>query len=315
MQSDRTRPKIRAEVSVTNVVITFSLGRQINLKFCGSIPNTSARLGQFPALQVYFKMPDGRHSTVLVFRTATVTVPGSRSEVDALLCAQRVRLFFERRASDNYKCFGWPTCGRLTREQGTYFDFRNYRTVNVVTTIRTNRGIDLDALAQDTDGHTIYQPDLFSAAKYRPNDKHIFGTKINFFETRAFNVMGAQDLEQAIAAARCALERIYKHWRDDVHPHPNARYISRLRRFSANTSTALECFDYCEPLPLVPMSPAITSDIVIANKSKRKHPDNSPPTNNESSLGDDTVGHLSLEYGMAPSDFINNFVNVLENTI
>lgn len=276
---------MRAELTVTNVVITVVLGGLVNLKLFGSIPNTDARLGQFPALQVHFK--DGRHSTVLIFRTSTMTVPGNRSQCAALLCAQSVRIFLERLATDNYRsehyrAMGWPR-HRLTREQGTFFEFRNYRIVNVVVTVRTSRGINLDSLSRETDGYTIYQPDLFSAAKYQPDNEHFYGCCINYFETGRFNVMGAHNLSHAIKVARIALARIYNHWRDDVHPNPNARYISRMRRYGDAESSQ--------------------QSVVAPRKGKRR--DDGEQAITSSGSTDERVTQLAEEYGMQPDAFLD----------
>jgi TATA-box binding protein (TBP) (component of TFIID and TFIIIB) len=296
------REKIRAEVTVTNVVITVVLGGLVNLKLFGSIPNTDARLGQFPALQVHFK--DGRLSTVLIFRTSTMTVPGNRSQRAALLCAQSVRIFLERLATNNYRCehyrtLGWPH-RRLTREEGTFFEFRNYRIVNVVVTVRTSRGINLDSLSKETAGHTIYQPDMFPAAKFQPDDAHIYGCCINYFETGRFNVMGAHSLSHAISATRVALAHIYGHWRDDVHPNPNARYISRVRRYGGSDM---------QPPP----------GIQQRGKRKRDDTDGNDKVESSQTAGtlpptDARVSRLADEYGMPPDDFLA-IVARLQDTI
>jgi TATA-box binding protein (TBP) (component of TFIID and TFIIIB) len=234
--------KMRAEITVSNVVITVILGGNVNLKLFGSLPNTNARLGQFPALQIHFKDGKDRTSTVLIFRTSKMTVPGNESEEAALLCCHRVRLFLERLATGNYSTFGWPHCGPLSREQGRFFEFRKYRVVNVVTTVSAERGINLDSLDSASNGFSNYQPDIFSAVRVKLEDENIYGSCVNYFDTGRFTVMGAHNFKHAVRTAKVSLRKIYRHLRDDVQPNANARYISRMRRFgdidSVNTGGA-----------------------------------------------------------------------------
>jgi len=229
-ESTRKDPdKIRATISITNVVVTVVLGCNINLRLLSLLQNTQGRYNQFPALDMRFK-GEKKSSTALIFRTGTATLPGSSSVEDATKRTHVMRLVLEDFLTDHYRGVGWPQCGRKTRDGGRIFDFYNYRVVNIVFTMLLDHGISLESFVEAARGRAVYEPDLFSSAKFGLPDT-FYGCKVNVFEGGRITLMGGKTVEQTMLAADETMKYIAHNTRDDVQANPNARYSSRMARF------------------------------------------------------------------------------------
>lgn len=323
--------KIRATIAITNVVVTVVLGCAINLRLLSLLPNTKGRYIQFPALDIRFKGTK-KSSTVLVFRTGCVTLPGSRSVEEALLKTHTMRLMLEQFVTDRYRQLGWPRCGRKSMEEGRVFDFHNYRVVNIVFTIHLNHGISLESFVERARGRALYEPDLFSCAKFKPRNTFL-GCKMNLFDRGRITLMGGKTVSHTIEAAHEVMKYIVGITREDVQANPNARYSSRMARFHESdlTSSARLPLPITVPTAVSPQSDTSATKVDLDEDTTGYNdlndlscptdlePDDSgeckpKPKRGRPTKETDVIATLAEEYGMSVDFFKQTYGNELAIT-
>lgn len=252
--SETEHEVIHADISINNVVKAFSFDCAVQLALL-NFPNTERREGQFPALQLLFRCPDGGCSTSLLFRTSSVTKPGSKSEMSADASTQDLRLFLENQVTDRYAKYGWPACGPQRNRKGTVLKLANYSTVNVVATVRVKgRGFDIDRMSADSNGKALYHPHIFSAAtsggggavgegadegEGKEEERKKAGHWCqNTFQTGTLNTMAHKTERDAIEAAIRGIMARRPYLTKYVQQDPNMRHHERLTQYANQEKSA-----------------------------------------------------------------------------
>lgn len=244
---EEEREVIHADISINNVVKAFSFNCSVQLPLL-NFPNTERREGQFPALQLLFRCPDGGCSTSLLFRTSSVTKPGSKSEMSADASTQDLRLFLENRVTDGYHTLGWPDCGPQSYKRGRVLELSDYSTVNVVATVKVqDRGFDIGRMAGDSNGQSLYHPHIFSAATSggepggggaEPEGQGQGHWCQNTFQTGTLNTMAHKTERDAIEAAIRGIKASLPYLTKNVQQDPNMRHHERLTQYANPTLSA-----------------------------------------------------------------------------